>query len=814
MRLQTRRSLPRLSATAATVVLLVAVGILLGVCAARAQSDAAGLRALALTKTDSLKTVPVPSQQNLNQFVRDRQALALLGKALFWDQQVGSDRQACASCHFHAGADNRSKSQLNPGFRNQTPGANAFAFNDPTGFGPNLNAFGPNVQLTAADFPFRRLADVNDQNSTVVSDTNDVASSQGVFNAAFTGLSTPGDGFFPFDHGSFSTTGVGAVFNVGGKLVRNVEPRNTPTTINAVFNHRNFWDSRARNEFNGVNPIGALDPTAVVVKATGTSPGFVQISITNASPASQADGPPLSDLEMSFAGRRFPEVGRKMLHPQLVALGQQLVATDDSLLGAVSNQTVVAGARGIGPRYADLIKQAFAPAWWDAAGWVVDLASGQPVLVASSVTGPNRFTVMEFNFSLYFGLAVNEYEKSLVGDDSRFDRFMDGDLTALTDQEQRGLRLFLTGGKCINCHGGPELTNASISNVQKFELLERMIMGNDQVAVYDNGHYNIAVRPTLEDLGIGATIGPLNLPLSNSRLFQNCVKDKVAAGLDVRSANGQCHVPKILARPAEAADLLSRAAALLSPNDPTRKSAEALIADARALLAAVPPDPVQASCKLAKNPALPCPTVTKPNGTVSQADGALDLLAAVKKPPAGMAGLLTAARSLLPDDVAPGTAPNLVGPPLQPNERVAVDGAHKTPGLRNVELTAPYFHNGGAATLEQVVEFYNRGGNFAAANQKDFDIDIQPLFLTDADKADLVAFLRSLTDERVRFERAPFDRPSITVPNGGTAVTANVPGCAIRMDDRVELPAVGAGGNRLPLGTERTPLANFLQSLK
>jgi cytochrome c peroxidase len=791
-------------------VLYVGAGVLLGASLGDAQSDPTELRDLALKKTNSLKTVAVPDQPNLNQFVRDRQALKILGKALFWDQQVGSDGQACASCHFHAGADNRSKNQLDPGLRNQTPGANPFAFNDATGFGPTQNAFGPNYQLTASDFPLRKLTDVNNQNSTVISDTNDVASSQGVFNAAFNAIGIPGDGFFPFDHGSFSTTGFGSIFNVGGALVRNVEPRNTPTTINAVFNHRNFWDSRARNEFNGVNPIGNLDPTAVIVKAVGSSPAFVQISITNASPASQADGPPLSDLEMSFAGRRFPEVGRKMLHPSLVALGQQLVARDDSLLGPSSNQNVTASARGISLRYADLIQQAFSPAWWDAPGWVVDLASGQPVLVRSTVTGPNRFTVMEFNFSVYFGLAVNEYEKTLVADDTRFDRFLEGALTALTDQEQRGLRIFLTGGKCINCHGGPELTNASITRVQKFELLERMIMGNDQVAVYDNGHYNIAVRPTLEDLGIGATIGPLNLPLSNSRFFQNCVRDSVATGLDARSANAQCKAPKILARPAEAADLLAKAAALLGPNNATRKAAEALIADANALLAAVPPDPVQASCKLAKNPALPCPV--KADGT--QVDGAADLLEAVRKPPAGIAALVAAARSLLPDPVAPGTADKLVGPPLQPNERVAVDGAHKAPGLRNVELTAPYFHNGHAATLAQVVEFYNRGGNFAAANQQDFDIDIQPLFLTDADKADLVAFLTSLTDERVRFDRAPFDHPSLTIPNGGSTVTANVPGCAICMDDQIELLAVGTGGNRLPLGTARTPLANFLQPLR
>ena len=44
-----------------------------------------------------------------------RPAAEILGKALFWDMQVGSDGvQACGSCHFHAGVDNRTRGQLNP----------------------------------------------------------------------------------------------------------------------------------------------------------------------------------------------------------------------------------------------------------------------------------------------------------------------------------------------------------------------------------------------------------------------------------------------------------------------------------------------------------------------------------------------------------------------------------------------------------------------------------------------------------------------------------------------------------------------------
>jgi cytochrome c peroxidase len=53
---------------------------------------------------------------NLSTYVRNRTVAIALGKAFFWDMQVGSDGvQACATCHFRAGADPRSINQLNPG---------------------------------------------------------------------------------------------------------------------------------------------------------------------------------------------------------------------------------------------------------------------------------------------------------------------------------------------------------------------------------------------------------------------------------------------------------------------------------------------------------------------------------------------------------------------------------------------------------------------------------------------------------------------------------------------------------------------------
>ncbi len=69
--------------------------------------------------------------------------------------------------------------------------------------------------------------------------------------------------------------------------------------------------------------------------------------------------------------------------------------------------------------------------------------------------------------------------------------------------------------------------------------------------------------------------------------------------------------------------------------------------------------------------------------------------------------------------------------------------AFKTPGLRNVALTAPYEHDGSEETLADVVRFYNRGGRDPQSYGK--ALDIRPLNLQDSDLDDLVAFLNALT---------------------------------------------------------------------
>ena len=116
-------------------------------------------------------------------------------------------------------------------------------------------------------------------------------------------------------------------------------------------------------------------------------------------------------------------------------------------------------------------------------------------------------------------------------------------------------------------------------------------------------------------------------------------------------------------------------------------------------------------------------------------------------------------------------------------------GEFRTPSLRNVELRTPYMHNGRFTTLEEVVEFYNRGGDFNAPNK---DPRVRPRNLSTQQKADLVAFLkRPLTDSRVSAGTGQFNRPTLYSES-------------TRVPQIVGTGTAGAGGN-IPQATAIEP---------
>lgn len=594
---------------------------------------------------EGLKGVLRPAPSNFTDFIVDKNAAVRLGKALFWDMQLASDgRTACASCHFQAGADSRSRNQVSPGLNRM---ANPTTANPDTSF----QVGGPNYQFKADDFPFHKLSNPNDRNSTVLRSHNDVASSQGVFNTLFRSV-TPG--------ASADSTSLAGdpTFQIGGLQTRRVEPRNSPTVINSVFNFRNFWDGRAEFLFNGVSPFGALDAGARVYKKNVTLLIFesldpVQVRINNASLASLATGPALSLFEMSAAGRNWPQIGRRLLSAK--PLAQQQVSATDSVLAPYRD---TASGKGLNTNYESMVKAAFQSPWW----------SSTKNVTISGVSYNQR----EANFSLFFGLAIQAYLTTQVSDDSPFDQYMAGNGSAMSSTAAAGMGIFFGKGSCAECHGGAEFTNASVRNVLKGPL-SRMTMGNGATAVYDEGFYNTAVSKTLEDIANGATNG-VGRPTSLTALAQQV---------------GSSQFKQLI----------------------------------------------------------------------------------------GIDANLTVAKG----------------------ERIAVNGAFKTPTIRNAELTAPFFHNGDSLTLEQVVDFYNRGGNHFNNNLADVDPDIKPLGLSDTEKAQLVAFMKATTDERVRYHRAPFDHPQLFIPNGHVGDTSQVTPEAGRAQDVVlELPAVGAGGYSTP----------------
>ena len=144
-----------------------------------------------------LSAVPNPAVNGLSNYVANQGSAIALGKALFWEQQVGSDGvQACASCHFNAGADSRTFNQADPGLRDKDPSSpdfNMFTLGVLMG-----NAYYPNYQLHGGtpgagfggyhdgDFPlYKPVSDLETVPYNTGVNHHDVISSQGVFARTF-----------------------------------------------------------------------------------------------------------------------------------------------------------------------------------------------------------------------------------------------------------------------------------------------------------------------------------------------------------------------------------------------------------------------------------------------------------------------------------------------------------------------------------------------------------------------------------------------------------------------------------------------------
>ncbi len=711
-------------------------------------------------KPVSLKGAPLPPLpvgllDGPDPIIIDQQKAILLGKALFWDIAAGSDGIACASCHFHAGADIRKTNQLNPGNKNPASSGETF---EPMASG---SAGGPNYTLTRNDFPFHQRENPFDDNSPVIFDSDDVASSSGTFSGDYNNASRTGN------INDECTRDPDSVFHVDGIGMRRVEPRNSPTVINAVFNHRNFWDGRANNTFNGSSLWGDRDHEAGVwVKINGRKVEKQRLALINSSLASQALAPPLSDSEMGCRQRTFEEIGRKLLFRR--PLEHQKVHHQDSVLGILSFSSESNLQPGLNTTYSDLIKQTFNKKYWS-------YTRRGPF---GGRDGELPYTQMEANFSMFFGLAIQMYESTLISDDSPFDNASFDEQTLPIVNESEGITESVRRGAiafeelhCNICHSGPVMSaNAILTNATMLEsnpevfggpnpnssgsngtAINRNIINydsSDTTRFFDTGFFNTGVQDPTGDPGLGGT-DDFGNPLSFSNQYAEYLAGTANAIVDIEAGISEtktCNFEK--------------------PFASTQY---------------VPP--------FITDPSFFTPTdgiIDDPNGNLNCYQGAQS--------------------AYIPTQAA--AAAELLNPATN-NMVFATQAAFKAPTLRNIELTGPYMHNGSMATLEEVIEFYARGGNFPNDFTHEFIAENGQIAGNDPvanapqiqKRNDIVAFLKSLTDDRVRYEKAPFDHPELIIPNGHNMGEPHTLDPSLAQDNVIVLEAIGMNGGSRPIPT-------------
>ena len=738
-----------------------------------------------------LQDVPIPPVPGLmdgpDPIIIDKTMAIALGKALWWDMNVGSDGMVCAGCHGRAGAGQRLKNQMNPGLHSLKPSGKTF---EAMASGPGTG--GPNYTVNTRDFPFYQYNDPLNKASGVKFSTNDVLSSAGTFSGDFIGASK----FTGMNDECVRSPD--PVFNVHGVGTRQAERRNAPSLINAVFNYRTEWNGVGNNIFNGSSEIGERDPNAGVwVKINARTVQKQRLHLPNSTIAAVAVGAAeLDTFEIPCRQRTMADIGRKLLLRQ--PLQYQKVHNEDSVLGPFSLSSPGNLKPGLNTTYKNMITQTFNPKYWSYSG------TGP---FPPPPPGQEPYNQMEANFPLFFGLSIQAYVSTLVSDQAPIDLTERDPVTyrpkwtgpglSYTPEQiaslKNGFDQFLSN-HCNLCHSGPVMTLAAIvpnatlvtpttppkyfgpaynrrafgpnamgpnngaaaAGITRYgNLVTRDQTLTADYKLMDVGFANTGVADPEDDPGLAQT-DDFGNPLSFSAQYVEYLLGNTPGIIDPG-------VNKV-----RSCDFLYPLAFNIPDHDDTLfTAADGIIPDVNV-----------------SNPAT-CRTVSEFAGK----------------------------DAFIPTKAA--AAANLANMKMA----VATKGAFKIPSLRNVELTGPYMHNGSMATLEQVIEFYARKGN---VDNDDMNILIDSITLAGEagaegqaiaakNRADVVAFLKTLTDDRVRYQKAPFDHPELVVQMGQKGDNkAVVPGNPLQsnlgQDETLTTPAIGKNGST-------TPILPFHQSL-
>lgn len=422
-------------------------------------------------------------RSDLAEFIADVEAAEALGKALFWEMQAGSDFRrrndgvfvgtACASCHYQHGMDARRRHSERIPYVvwEEYP----IAHTRDLEFGVSRLPFDP-MRSALFDTP------LNESNPLTT-----IVGSQGVERKIFAGRNgkakdetsvweseiwTPKQKSTKYSKVVEEWQMFFEEHDPMKQSFRQITSRNSPTVINSGFSDRLFHDGRAESTFNGFSIFGDFDERQVLFRASSVGPPVsVKIAIIKAALASQAVGPIVNEVEMSYEGRTFYDVANKLLDSEI--LQYQSISATDSVLGKYANDR---------PTYRKLIEQAFRREWWD---------SNDLVSLELTDDENDKGSLEVANFSLFWGLSILIYESELVSNHSPFDAMMMGNPNPVNDRWekeknslqpvyldrartdnpppagspppkhkngasvfQHGFRVFMNRG-CIECHSGP-----------------------------------------------------------------------------------------------------------------------------------------------------------------------------------------------------------------------------------------------------------------------------------------------------------------------------------------------------------------------
>jgi cytochrome c peroxidase len=473
---------------------------------------------------------------------------------------------------------------------------------------------------------------------------------------------------------------------------------------------------------------------------------------------------------MSCEGRDWQDIGRKMILK--VPLALQKIHADDSVFGKNGPFGDLRNKSGIGLKwqypYAALIMKAFDEKYWKAPGFYKIDDYGN----LKTATLKDGYTQMAHNFSMFWGISIMLYEATLISDQSKFDFWFASCRPRVTNPVSAAnpalVPITNPTVTCLNPSLSADPTAPEHGGFTAQEVLGFGLFNNGGVGIRNAGSPSCS---GCHPIANPAATGPLTFPLFSEAQFQA----------------GQTFVP------VERSRIDDRGPG--TDNIPPTTT-EGAVHDRGFFNIGVTPtsfdpgiggvDPYGNPLSVARMfiteqaalPAVDPSGITDPCNTPTLIEGGFGAAFNGGRYPGCDANL---------NDTTDKVDPNFDWK----KERELVMGSFKTPTLKNVGLTPPYFHNGAYSNLRQVVEFYARGGsrrNKSIINSgytgdtsgtgplgKDaipvagpgfgtnVDFFIRDIKSTEEQIDAMAAFMLTLTDRRVQCDQAPFDHPSFKI---------------------------------------------------